>query len=173
DALTCNGNPSNPDFPTWTANAGSNEAKPISCVNWWQAYAFCIWDGGFLPAILEWEYAAAGGSQERIYPWGSDSPTYDHAVYHCAGASGPSQCLAGDLLIVGSRPDGNGRWGHADLSGSMYEFMLEHYAGWLMVAGGGWGTTEISELEAGYMTTAVPSPTITQIDLGFRCARSP
>src|SRR5690606_21662176 len=24
DALTCNGNPSNPDFPTWTANAGSN-----------------------------------------------------------------------------------------------------------------------------------------------------
>ena len=47
------------NFSTWTASAGSQENLPINCVNWWESYAFCIWDGGFLPSEAEWEYAAA------------------------------------------------------------------------------------------------------------------
>ena len=46
----------------------------MNCVNWFEAYAFCIWDGGFLPSDTEWEYAAAGGSLQREYPWGSTAP---------------------------------------------------------------------------------------------------
>jgi Sulfatase-modifying factor enzyme 1 len=46
---------------TWTPSPGVQENFPINCVNWYEAYAFCIWDGGFLPSEAEWEYAAAGG----------------------------------------------------------------------------------------------------------------
>jgi sulfatase modifying factor 1 len=67
-----------PVFETWTsASGGGQENLPINCVNWWEAYAFCIWDGGFLPSDAEWGYAAAGGGGsrgQREYPWGSMEP---------------------------------------------------------------------------------------------------
>jgi formylglycine-generating enzyme len=70
---------------TWTEIAGSQESLPINCVNWYDAYAFCIWDGGVLPSEAEWGYAAAGGSQQREYPWGSTDPgtTNRYAIYYC------------------------------------------------------------------------------------------
>ncbi|MGO9835775.1 MAG: SUMF1/EgtB/PvdO family nonheme iron enzyme [Polyangiaceae bacterium] len=38
----------------------------IDCVNWYESYTFCIWDGGFLPSEAEWEYAAGGGSHSLV-----------------------------------------------------------------------------------------------------------
>jgi sulfatase modifying factor 1 len=35
---------------TWPSPDGINENLPINCVTWFEAYAFCIWDGGFLPS---------------------------------------------------------------------------------------------------------------------------
>jgi formylglycine-generating enzyme required for sulfatase activity len=108
---------------TWTDAPGANENKPLNCVDWFAAFAFCAWDGGRLPTEAEWNYAASGGSEQRYYPWSSPatSTTIDstYAVY--GGGSTRAK-------FVGSKsPLGDGRWGHADLAGNVFEWMLDVY----------------------------------------------
>ncbi|MBX3232972.1 MAG: SUMF1/EgtB/PvdO family nonheme iron enzyme [Labilithrix sp.] len=47
------------------------DRKPINCIPWQVLFAFCIWDGGRLPTDAEFGYAAAGGSEQRRFPWGN------------------------------------------------------------------------------------------------------
>ncbi len=128
EALSC-------PFTTWTAAPGDYESRPINCTNWFEAYAFCIWDGGFLPTISERSFAVAGGGEQRVYPWStpSDAGTVDCSYANFGGADFPkSACVgAGQLGVrhtasVGSRsPKGDGKWGHADLAGNVTEWLLD------------------------------------------------
>ncbi|WP_437587428.1 formylglycine-generating enzyme family protein [Sorangium sp. So ce1000] len=122
---------------TWTDGVVSedDERLPMNCITWHEAMAFCAWDGGRLPTEAEWNYAAAGGDEGRTYPWG-DTADEDRAVFGCHGfteASGGS-CTIADLLPVGSRSSGDeatsgdGRWGQADLAGSLWEWTLDWYS---------------------------------------------
>ena len=119
-----------PTYTTWTASPGSHEALPITCANWWESYAFCIWDGGFLPSEAEWEYAAAGGSQQREYAWGSEDPgtASKYAIYNC-DYPGPSGCTGVvNIAPVGTATLGAGLWGQLDMVGEEYEWTLDNYA---------------------------------------------
>jgi formylglycine-generating enzyme len=117
-------------WQTWTDMPGPNENKAIGCVNWHEAFAFCIWDGGRLPTESEWEYAAAGGADNRLYPWGSAAPDCTLANFDVSG-TGTVYCAPGRrdaaVMTVGSHPAGNGRWGHADLAGNVSEWTLDWY----------------------------------------------
>jgi formylglycine-generating enzyme len=111
---------------TWTDSPGANECRPINDIDWQLAFAFCIWDDGRLPSEAEWEFAAAGGSLERLFPWGGKAPD-PLAVIACS-FFGDSSCTAGDLPRVGSRsPAGDGYFGHADLAGSVSEPTRDAY----------------------------------------------
>jgi formylglycine-generating enzyme required for sulfatase activity len=180
-----------PTFQTWTDGPGANENRPMNCLTWYEAYAFCIWDGGRLPTEAEWNYAAAGGDEQRAQPWsipaGSLFINWTYASYldgtNCVGDGQPG-CALTDLVLVGTKPNGNGKWGHADLIGNVGEWVVDWGADYVVpcnncadysdvpgsikiVRGGDWAH--------GFLRTGHrdgQNPTDRASNTGVRCARN-
>jgi sulfatase modifying factor 1 len=178
---------------TWTVAAGGRDNVAMTCISWFEAFAFCIWDGGRLPTEAEWNYAAAGGAEQRAYPWSmppmSTTIDYSYANYNCIGGN-CSQPMASDILAVGTDDaKGDGKYGQADLAGNVWEFVVDWYAspyainpcyncadfsdasaaGGVRVTRGGSAYYEPPDLLASARSNHAPGGR--SVDIGARCAR--
>jgi formylglycine-generating enzyme required for sulfatase activity len=120
------------EYGTWTS---PDDKYPASTMTWFEAFAFCYWDGGRLPTDAEWTFAAAG-TTSRTYPWGSALP--DAGSYATFCPTGPTKgggptpsidlftCNTTPLIArVGALPAGDGPFGHHDLGGNLFEWVLD------------------------------------------------
>jgi len=179
---------------TWTNTAGTQENLPINCVTWWESEAFCIWDGGFLPSEAEWEYAAAGGSQQLEYPWGSAAlgtacpgTGCEYAIYNCDYPDGAGSCTGvSNIAPVGYASLGVAPWGQLDMAGEVFEWNLDWYASPYDSCTDCGDTTVASDrvvrggyVDFGFSSGLLPptrnsgAPTVRSGNFGFRCSRTP
>jgi len=91
---------------------GEGDDRPVTYVSRADAEAFCERSGVRLPTEEEWEAAARGGD-DRLWPWGDESPDASRATFS-AGIGGP--------VPVGSHPAGASPFGALDLAGNVWEW---------------------------------------------------
>jgi toxoflavin biosynthesis protein ToxD len=102
----------------WTGNKPQfgQELWPVVNVSFNDATAFAAWRSKRdhvtyrLPTEEEWEYAARNGERADLYPWGPEWKENAAVLKEATPAN------------VGSRADGNNRWGVADLVGNVWEW---------------------------------------------------
>lgn len=165
-----------PRQPRW------NDADSYPTVNetWIEARAFCAWAGGRLPSEAEWEYAARGGTDGRMWDWGDN---FDPSRVNSVGRSGSD--IWEMTAPVGSLPP-NG-FGLYDMEGNVWEWTNDVYTesyyrkspaadppgpaeGPLrVIRGGSWDSDPVRlvlSFRAGMSSTARYN-----LYFGFRCAR--
>ena len=124
-------------YCTWLgADDSTNDDFPVNCITWETAARACELRGGKLPTEAQWEHAARGRGQRRLFPWGNEESTCCTAS---ASRKGPPEiqveCEGSGVEPVGSHPEQascNGigdvsRDGALDLGGSVSEATLDKY----------------------------------------------
>jgi formylglycine-generating enzyme required for sulfatase activity len=101
----------------------SHPELPVVGVTWDEAVAYCQWFRDStgkefrLPTEAEWEYAARGGREGELYPWG-DEPPWERSMIGCDAATG------GPARVGVNPPNGFVLY---DMSEGVHEWCSDYY----------------------------------------------
>jgi formylglycine-generating enzyme required for sulfatase activity len=90
--------------------------NPVVNVSWKQAGQYCAWLDKRLPTEAEWEKAARG-VDERLFPWGDETPTCELANFEGCGLRSAEP--------VASHPTGASPYGVLDMAGNVREWVFD------------------------------------------------
>jgi iron(II)-dependent oxidoreductase len=93
--------------------------KPVTCVSLEDARVYAVWAAKRLPHEWEWQYAAQGGDENRIYPWGNTwAPDSVPVPDTGRSLSSPDD--------VDAHPSGASSFGVADMVGNVWQWTDEY-----------------------------------------------
>jgi formylglycine-generating enzyme required for sulfatase activity len=161
--------------PVWSTSPD----QPVAIVTWDDAVRFCKAVGGRLPTEAEWEYAARGGREGTVYPWGDQAPDDRPGTANGAAFEGDSPRAAKAFRANG--------FGLYDMAGNVWEWVADWYGVWDPVAvndpkgpaagdgfrvvrGGSYGD-DMGNLRVSNRNPNRPGSR--NVNVGFRCARDP